>query len=202
MSQTQKSRRDIERAQFATLSQLRDLLHRRLWSLVETEQLEATMLNDTQLQTLGVVRRANLDIDNWHRPDFEPVFFSPYCDENSQLQEVLEYRKQLWCETLDEDKDTNPEWIPNPGWRYPEVRALWFQRTLRRLERYYDEDSDHPINNYTMLQEEEMQFRSPMGAQNRNDHENDTEYHTGNYMYSESRFAQDNSPTIASNRCS
>ncbi len=47
------------------------------------------MLDDAALNSLGVVRGADLDVDNPLPLDFEPRFFAPCHSEISSLEEEL-----------------------------------------------------------------------------------------------------------------
>ncbi|SPQ23239.1 dd9872fc-fcd0-4e49-8f6e-e010586ed128 [Thermothielavioides terrestris] len=110
-------RRNLEVAQFKQLCALKKYIHRH----------SPPTIDDSELEALGVLKRTDLDVDNSSPCDFEPRFFSPWYDGDSDLKEEGDGARVYWSETLDRDKD-HPEWIPNAGYKYPEMRARWFNR--------------------------------------------------------------------------
>jgi hypothetical protein len=127
-------RRNLEVAQFKQLCALKKYIHRH----------SPPTIDDSELEALGVLKRTDLDVDNSSPCDFEPRFFSPWYDGDSDLKEEGDGARVYWSETLDRDKD-HPEWIPNAGYKYPEMRARWFNRVCFRLARDHEDDKTHPM---------------------------------------------------------
>lgn len=102
-------------------------------------------LDDAALDRLGVVRRADLDIDNLSPLDFERLFFAPCYGEISGLEEELKTWGPLWRPRKDKPEHLrDDEWIPNAGYTYAEMRLNWFDRVLLGLGLEY-EDEIHPM---------------------------------------------------------
>ncbi|KAH6628037.1 hypothetical protein F5144DRAFT_292925 [Chaetomium tenue] len=130
----QNRRRDLERTQYDMLCALTEYIHER----------SPSILDDADLEALGVVRSTNLDVDSRYPCDFEPLFFPPCYDEDSGLEEEADQARKLWRETLDDQKHLDPEWVENAGYIYATMRAHWFDGVLARLQYDYDGEM-HPI---------------------------------------------------------
>lgn len=130
----QNRRRDLERTQYDMLCALSEYIHER----------SPSILDDTELEALGVVRWTNLDVDSQSSCDFEPRFFSPCYDEHSGLEEEADQARGMWRETLDDRKHIDPEWVENAGYVYATMRAKWFDNRLSRLGYHYGGEI-HPM---------------------------------------------------------
>jgi hypothetical protein len=102
-------------------------------------------LDDAALNGLGVVRGADLDVDNPLPLDFEPRFFAPYHGEISGLEEELETWGPHWRPRKDKPEHLrDDEWIRNAGYTYAEMRLEWFDNVFLGLGMEY-EDEKHPM---------------------------------------------------------
>ena len=185
----QNCRRDLERTQYEVLCALSEYIYERSY------ERNPSILDDTKLETLGVTRRANLDVDSQCPCDFEPRFFSPCYDKDSGLEEEADRARRVWHETLDDRKHLDPEWVQNAGYMYSRMRAEWFDDILTNFGYHYG-DEIHPMcvlffpslfptslltqqasNNYGAQDQEDMDFAAPIG----NDF-SDTMYITNYYQ--------------------
>ena len=168
----QSCRREVEWKQYDILCALSQYINDR----------NPSILDDSELEAVGVVRWTNLDIDSQSPCNFQPRFFCPYHDEDSGLEEEAKQARGMWRETLDDQKHIDPEWVENAGYIYATMRAEWFDNILLRL-RYHYEGQTHPMyvgssprlslrlwltlqpsNMYEAVDQEDMGFAAPIGG--------------------------------------
>ena len=90
--------------------QLEDVQYEKLFAISDfIDHHDSPTIENMELQLLGVLQSANLDVDDRFPCDFEPRFFRPY-DKESGLEEKARRLRTVWKETLDADKITNPEY--------------------------------------------------------------------------------------------
>ncbi|KAK4129889.1 hypothetical protein BT67DRAFT_446234 [Trichocladium antarcticum] len=146
-------RRRLERTQYRML--------KTLWQHLDFHSPDT--LDDAALNDLGVVRGADLDVDNPSPLDFEPRFFAPCHGEISGLEEELETWGPHWRPSQDKpERLRDDEWIRNAGYTYAEMRLEWFDNVFLGLGMEY-EGEIHPINIYKGVNQEDMSFGSPIG---------------------------------------
>ncbi|KAK4138459.1 hypothetical protein BT67DRAFT_431067 [Trichocladium antarcticum] len=106
-------RRRLERTQYRML--------KTLWQHLDFHSPDT--LDDAALNALGVVRGADLDVDNPIPLDFEPRYFGPCHGEIGGLEEELETRGPHWRPSKDKPEHLrDDEWIRNAGYTYAEMR--------------------------------------------------------------------------------
>jgi hypothetical protein len=128
-------RRRIERMQYRMMMSL--------WQHLESWKPDT--LDDAELNDYGVVRGADLDVDNSSPLDFEPRFFAPCHGEIDGLEEKLASWRRHWDAVMDEPEHLrDEEWIPNAGYTYAERRMDWFGSVFTGLEMEYEGET-HPM---------------------------------------------------------
>jgi hypothetical protein len=163
-------RRRLERTQYRIL--------KTLWQHLDFHSPDT--LDDAALNDLGVVRGADLGVDNPSPLDFEPRFFAPCHGEISGLEEELETWGSHWHPSKDKpERLRDDEWIRNAGYTYAEMRLEWFDNVFLGLGMEYKGEI-HPMyvaslpllpqpsrltpvssNIYKGVNQEDMSFGSP-----------------------------------------